>query len=55
MINAEAFANDLLQVDARPAHHAIDGPVGLSLDDGHQGGELIGREPGRMSLGANIL
>jgi hypothetical protein len=55
IIDAEALANDLLQIDAPPAHHAIDGPVGTRLDDGRQGGELIGRQPGRLSRGANVL
>lgn len=55
IVDAEALADDLLQIDAPPAHHAIDGAVGAGLDDGRQGGELIDREPGRVPLRADVL
>ena len=40
--DAEAFLDDLLKIDASPAHDTVDGRIGAGLDNLRQLGELLG-------------
>ena len=48
--DAEAFLDDLLKVDAAPAHDTVDGGIGAGLDNLRQLGELLGRKLARGPL-----
>ena len=45
VVHVEAFLDDALQVDAPPAHDAVNGGVRTLLDDCGQVGLLLGRQP----------
>lgn len=51
VVDAEALDDDLLQVDATPAHDAMNGAVGADLGECDQ---LVLRQLGRVSLGSNV-
>ena len=42
--DAEALFDDALQVDPTPADHAVLRPIGPSLDDLGESGQLLGRQ-----------
>jgi hypothetical protein len=52
--DAEALADDALQINAPPAHDAVHGPVWAGLDELRDLGTLLRREAGRRALGPAV-
>lgn len=54
VVDAEAFEDELLQIDTPPPNDAVDGAVGAGLDDLGEFDQLRLRQPGWVPLRADV-